>query len=349
MGAGFYMAYPAFYTDVTDNYRLSRWSRVRTDLGGFYFHLLFALGVMAVYVATGWEVLLLVVLLINFEIIHQLMPFVRLDGYWTLADLIGIPDFFSHIGPFLRTVLPLGFWKGPKLPELKTWAKLVFLLYILVTIPLLLFMLVMLIAGLPRVLATAWDSFWQQWAGLHASLSRGDALTIISSAVQMLVLALMTFGLLYFLFSLARSLGQRLWAWSRPSWPRRMAGAGVTVAVIALLALLFLPTTPFTGGRGPLGGSVRFEPLRPGEPLTLTDMSRVAAAVVAPGLVSPPPAASSGSPMPTGTSPSVRPTPGAGQSPTPQPTTGATASPTPTPTPSPSSTPTPTPTPSPTP
>src|SRR5688572_12840052 len=34
MGAGIYIIYPAFYTDVTDNYRLPRWSRVRTDLGG---------------------------------------------------------------------------------------------------------------------------------------------------------------------------------------------------------------------------------------------------------------------------------------------------------------------------
>jgi putative peptide zinc metalloprotease protein len=35
MGAGFYLIYPAFFTDVTDSYRLGRWARVRTDLGGF--------------------------------------------------------------------------------------------------------------------------------------------------------------------------------------------------------------------------------------------------------------------------------------------------------------------------
>ena len=39
MGAGLYIVYPAFYTDVSDNYRLGRWARVRTDLGGFYFNL----------------------------------------------------------------------------------------------------------------------------------------------------------------------------------------------------------------------------------------------------------------------------------------------------------------------
>lgn len=43
MGVGLYLIYSAFYTD---SYRLGRWARMRTDLGGFYFHLLFALGVV---------------------------------------------------------------------------------------------------------------------------------------------------------------------------------------------------------------------------------------------------------------------------------------------------------------
>jgi putative peptide zinc metalloprotease protein len=32
MGVGLYAFYPAFYTDVSDNYRLGRWARLRTDL-----------------------------------------------------------------------------------------------------------------------------------------------------------------------------------------------------------------------------------------------------------------------------------------------------------------------------
>jgi putative peptide zinc metalloprotease protein len=93
MGAGFYLVCPALYTDTTDAYRLGRWARVRTDLGGFYFHLIFALGLVGLYLPTGWEFLLLVVLVIDMGIIYQCMPFVRFDGYWTLANLTGIPDF----------------------------------------------------------------------------------------------------------------------------------------------------------------------------------------------------------------------------------------------------------------
>ena len=54
---------PAFYTDVTDNYRLGRWARVRTDLGGFYFNLIFNLALMGVYLLTRQAFLLLAVLL----------------------------------------------------------------------------------------------------------------------------------------------------------------------------------------------------------------------------------------------------------------------------------------------
>jgi putative peptide zinc metalloprotease protein len=106
MGAGMYFVYPVFFTDVTDNYRLKRSSKVRTDLGGFYFNLIFVLGLTAVYFATGLEFLLLGVVAIVFGIVHQLMPIMRLDGYWTLADLTGIPDPFSALGPFVKSLIP---------------------------------------------------------------------------------------------------------------------------------------------------------------------------------------------------------------------------------------------------
>src|SRR6185369_6621935 len=141
MGAGLYIVYPAFYTDVSDNYRLGRWARVRTDLGGFYFNLVFALGVLGVYLATGNEVLLLIVSLLNLEMMRQLMPFLRLDGYWVLADLTGVPDFISHIGGFIRSLVPGRRSSDDQhskrqLPPLKPWASVVFVLYILVILPL---------------------------------------------------------------------------------------------------------------------------------------------------------------------------------------------------------------------
>src|SRR5207248_2055583 len=61
MGAGLYLLWPAFYTDVSDAYRLSRWSRLRVDLGGMYFNAVFAVGAMALYWASGSDALLIIV------------------------------------------------------------------------------------------------------------------------------------------------------------------------------------------------------------------------------------------------------------------------------------------------
>src|SRR5579884_2027791 len=149
MGAGLYLIYPAFYTDVSDNYRLGRWARVRTDLGGFYFNLIFALATTIVYFLTHQEFLLVLVILADFDIIYQLQPFIRLDGYWALADLTGIPDFFSQMGAFWRSVLPLSRWRGTRLPPLRPWAKAIYLLYLIVTLPALAFMLALVVRTLP--------------------------------------------------------------------------------------------------------------------------------------------------------------------------------------------------------
>src|SRR3712207_8247936 len=40
-----YIVWPAFYSTVTDSYRLDRVGRLRTDLGGVYFNAVFMIGV----------------------------------------------------------------------------------------------------------------------------------------------------------------------------------------------------------------------------------------------------------------------------------------------------------------
>ncbi len=113
MSFGFYLVHPALYTGTTDVYRLGRWARVRTDLVGLW-------------LATGWEFLLVAVPIINLNIVYQCLVFVRFDGYWALADLTGIPDFFSQMGAFLRSILLPRLRKGGSLPNLKPWVKVVF-------------------------------------------------------------------------------------------------------------------------------------------------------------------------------------------------------------------------------
>ena len=130
MGAGIYLAYPAFYTDVTDSYRLGRGGRLRTDLAGVYFNGLFVLVTAGLYAVTRFEPLLLVILVQHLEVAHQLLPFLRLDGYYIVADLTGVPDMFARIKPIFSSMLP---WREaePAVIELKPWARAVVTVWVL--------------------------------------------------------------------------------------------------------------------------------------------------------------------------------------------------------------------------
>jgi putative peptide zinc metalloprotease protein len=286
MGAGMYMVYPAFYTDVSDNYRLPRWARVRTDLGGFYFNMILSLGIFGLFLLTNQEALLLVVTLINFEILHQLLPFLRLDGYWALADLTGIPDFFSQMGGFVRSVLPGARLKGRKLPELKWWAKVVFGLYMLVTIPLLCFLLFFMVKSVPRVIATTWDAIVQQASQFVQGLGAADVLLMLGAAGQALLLCLPVLGLTYTLYRLGRSGFTLLYVWSRPSLLRQVVATFAGMAAIALVVLLWAPQLPFGlfGGRPGLAVTeASYTPIGANERLTVGDVFADVVATPTPG------------------------------------------------------------------
>jgi putative peptide zinc metalloprotease protein len=220
MGAGLYLVYPAFFTDVTDSYRLGRWARVRTDLGGFYFYLIFALGLIGLYWLTGQEFLLLVVLLINIDIVYQLLPFVRLDGYWAFADLTGIPDPLSQMGPFLRSMKPGTASAGSRLPQLKPWVKRAFVIYTALTIPVLGLLLFLMVTRLPMVLGRLWSSLQEQARTLATAYNSGDLLALAATALQMLILALLGLGITYVVYTLARRPLIALWNWLRAARAR---------------------------------------------------------------------------------------------------------------------------------
>lgn len=251
MGAGIYLVFPIFYTDATDSYRLDRWARLRTDIGGFYFELIFALVCMALYFVTRQAFFLAVMLLTDVQIITELSPLVRFDGYWALADLMGIPDLFSHMGPFvqgvisrvapfLRRILPIPASGGNKLLNLKPWVKVIFMSYIIVTIialPVLLFFLVMYE---PTIVSTTWSALLAQRAMFAQAKINGDPTVMALSNVQALLLALPLFGNMYLLFSLMK----RGWNWSKQNLKRAIVGSLFAAGILAVLAFLWAPQLP---------------------------------------------------------------------------------------------------------
>src|SRR6266542_6187410 len=99
MGVGLYLVWPAFYTDVTDSYRLSRGGRLCVDLGGLYFNAMFAVAMLGIWTAVHWDPLLLVVAAPPLQMVRQLVPCVRCVGYRLHAHLGGGQDPPRHLKP----------------------------------------------------------------------------------------------------------------------------------------------------------------------------------------------------------------------------------------------------------
>lgn len=244
IGMGFYLMYPALYTDVTDSYRLGRWARVRTDVGGMYFHLIFGLGIMAFALISRQEFLLLLVSLIDLDVLSENMPFVRFDGYWALADLTGLPDFFSLVGPFVRSVLRLPAGKGSKLPDLKPWVKAVFAVYIIITVCVLTDMFSLLIIYEPSILESSWSALLAQRMAFAAARTQTDVLGMLAPAAQVIALALPLVANFYLLSRLGRMVISVVWRWGKrlPRWSRVALLAAMVTTV--LVAFLWAPQLP---------------------------------------------------------------------------------------------------------
>lgn len=230
MGVGLYLVWPAFYTDVTDSYRLDRRARLRVDLGGIYFNALFAVLIFLSWLISDQEALLVLIPLQLFQIVRQLVPLVRLDGYHILADLTGVPDLFAHIKPILSGLLPTR-WGRPENKRLKPWVRVVVTLWTLAVVPLLLLILGVAVLMFPRLAATAWESAGIQWGELTSAWQQG---AFASSAVNVLAiatLALPVAGIAYLVARIVRRTARRVWL-STTDRPVMRAIAALTAAAM---------------------------------------------------------------------------------------------------------------------
>jgi putative peptide zinc metalloprotease protein len=96
IGFGTLFIFPVFYSDVTAMWRFTRKRRALVDLGGMYFQLGLNAVYILLYAATGLSSLLVTAHVVNFLILYNLLPVLRLDGYWLYSDLIGLPDLHNR-------------------------------------------------------------------------------------------------------------------------------------------------------------------------------------------------------------------------------------------------------------
>ncbi|WP_445344466.1 HlyD family efflux transporter periplasmic adaptor subunit [Aliirhizobium terrae] len=124
MGVAFMVMVPLLYTDVSDAWKLkSRWQRLRIDSAGMLVEL-----TVAAYALLAWAfvpdgpirsaIFVLAATGVVLSLLVNLNPFMRFDGYYILADLLGVenlqPRSFRHMRWRLRELL---FRPGYPAPE----------------------------------------------------------------------------------------------------------------------------------------------------------------------------------------------------------------------------------------
>ena len=203
IGAGVYLFWPVFYNDLNDSYRLTRGARLRADLGGVYFNAVVILLLAGLYGATGFQPLLVAIVVQHLAIAQQFIPFIRLDGYYIVSDLAGVPDLFARIRPVFcalarrrRPALALG--------DLTPRARRIVTVWAVLTLPLLTGLTLLLLTGLPSLLAGAWGSAGIQAVVFVDAVGDGAPMRAALSAVQIIFLAVPLVGLSGVLLAVAR-------------------------------------------------------------------------------------------------------------------------------------------------
>ncbi|CAM4467349.1 M50 family metallopeptidase [Paenibacillus tarimensis] len=97
VGIGLYMLMPAFFVDLSELWQIPRTQRIVVNLAGIYFQLLF----MGISGILGWLIgspaFLFANIMMLLNVLHNLNPLLRYDGFWVLTDYLGIVNLHPRI------------------------------------------------------------------------------------------------------------------------------------------------------------------------------------------------------------------------------------------------------------
>jgi putative peptide zinc metalloprotease protein len=234
MGVGIYIAWPAFYTDLTDSYRLDRRSRLRADLGGVYFNAVLIVVAGVAYLATGFTPLVVFVVVSQSMALYQFLPFIRMDGYYIMSDLIGVPNLFAYLRPVLASLFrrpdPL---TSAWLERIKPRARRVIKVWSVVTVLFLVFNFGGLALLAPILIPAEWTAVHLQAQVTVEAFSKGDVAAALNDLFSLLLVAIAPLGMILITVIVLRRACAAIRRW----WSARPV---VAVAAGALLASALL-------------------------------------------------------------------------------------------------------------
>lgn len=108
IGVAIYFIMPVLFSDVTNAWKLNKTKRCIVDLGGIYFQLIISMLIFVVNKFTLDSYIIETAIVVSMlQVIGNLNPFIKMDGYWFACDALGITSPL----PFIFNVLTNPFRK----------------------------------------------------------------------------------------------------------------------------------------------------------------------------------------------------------------------------------------------
>lgn len=105
LGIGLYLMYFVFFIDMTNTWRLDKNKRIVNDLSGIYFQLAMIIPIYISYILTNNISLLYAIFVILLAALMNLMPFLRMDGYWLLTDFLNMQNVQVRVIESIKTFI----------------------------------------------------------------------------------------------------------------------------------------------------------------------------------------------------------------------------------------------------
>lgn len=226
IGWGLYLYFFVFYTDVSEAWKLNRKQRAMIDVAGIYFQSFSLVVILLLYWWLEWPLLLFCFFIVDLEIAGSMNPFLRMDGYWLMADLFGIVNLRQQSLAVLKSALlkltrPL-LGSRTEIPALKLsrTASIALITYVVLGSAFFLYLykimlsqvIYYLIPAYPHALSAFWESLRASPTSLILILS--NLLEVLWRSLVLLGLAIFTYRALLMLWkglqSASRFLASRL-------------------------------------------------------------------------------------------------------------------------------------------
>lgn len=105
IGFAIYLTMPVLYSDVNSSWKLKRTQRAVIDIGGVYFAMVYCLLLCLIGVMQNNDIFVFASFIIFIFSLGNFNPFLKMDGYWLVSDLLGIPNLHKEVKGWIASIL----------------------------------------------------------------------------------------------------------------------------------------------------------------------------------------------------------------------------------------------------